>query len=264
MTWIFPHIDFIRTMNHTRLVPCLTAALLATVLPSCQLLVPAPAADSGFNPRTTATANSRAAFLQQVWIADSYRGKPVSEQFSSVYIAPVSTRFMAEQSWWQQQTPMRQESLSEDTRAIATRMRQQFMAAIINNRAHKISLARAPGPGVLVIELALVELVPSKAYWNAAATAAGFAVPGAGFLSIAGRGSIAIEGRARDGATKSVIATFKDRRADKTAPVDLGKYTWYHGAEANITDWAAEFAEFLNTPPSHVVKRAKSITLKPW
>jgi len=264
MTLIFPHIDSIPTMNHTRLVPCLTAALLATVLPSCQLLVPAPAADSGFNPRTTATANSRAAFLQQVWIADSYRGKPVSEQFSSVYIAPVSTRFMAEQSWWQQQTPMRQESLSEDTRAIATRMRQQFMAAIINNRAHKISLARAPGPGVLVIELALVELVPSKAYWNAAATAAGFAVPGAGFLSIAGRGSIAIEGRARDGATNSIIATFKDRRADKTAPVDLGKYTWYHGAEANITDWAAEFAEFLNTPPSHVVKRAKSITLKPW
>lgn len=251
-------------MSSTRFHSCLAAALMTAVLPSCQLLEPAPAADSGFNPRTTATANSRAAFLQQVWIADSYRGKPVSQQFSAVYIAPVSTRFMAEQSWWQQQTPMRQESLSADARAIATRMRQQFMRAIQQHPAHKMRLASAPGPGVLVIELALVELVPSKAYWNAAATAAGFAVPGAGYLTLAGRGSIAIEGRARDGATNRIIATFKDRRADKTAPVDLGKYTWYHGAETNITDWAAEFAEFLNTQPGHVVKRARSVTLKPW
>lgn len=237
---------------------------MATAMTSCQLLEPAPAADSGFNPKTTGSAPTRAAFLQQAWVADSHRGKPVSEQFNAVYFAPVNTRFMAEQSWWQQQTPMRQQSLSEDARAIATRMRQQFMAAASNHPSHKMRLATSPGPGVLVIELALVELVPSKAYWNAAATAAGFAVPGAGFLSVAGRGSIAIEGRARDGASNSLIATFKDRRADKTAPVNLGNYSWYHGAETNIADWASEFAEFINTPPSHVVKRAKPVTLKPW
>ena len=40
--------------------------------------------------------------------------------------------------------------------------------------------------------------------------------------------------------------------------------TWYGGAEGNVKDWAAEFAELLNTPPNHVVKRASAVTLKPW
>jgi hypothetical protein len=117
---------------------------------------------------------------------------------------------------------------------------------------------------VLVVELALVELVPSNAYWNAGATAAGFVIPGAGLLSAAGAGSIAIEGRLRDGGTSKIIATFKDRRKDKVAPVNIGSYTWYHGAEGNITDWAAEFAELINTPPNHVVKRPSPVTLMPW
>lgn len=242
---------------------CLSALLLSTALTGCKLFEAKEAADSGFNP-STARVETRADFLQQAWISSAFRGKPVSEQFDAVYFAPVNTRFMAEQGWWKQQTPLRQKELSEDTRAIALRMQQQFKTALATYPNKKIQLASAPGPGVLVIELALVELVPSKAYWNAAATAAGFVVPGAGLLSAAGRGSIAIEGRARDGATKAIIATFKDRRADKMAPVNLGNYMWFHGAEGNISDWAAEFAELLNTAPDHVVKRASAITLKPW
>ena len=89
-------------------------------------------------------------------------------------------------------------------------------------------------------------------------------IPGAGLLSAAGAGSIAIEGRLRDGGTNKMIATFKDRRKDKVAPVNIGSYTWYHGAEGNITDWAAEFAELINTPPDHVVKRPSPVTLLPW
>lgn len=250
-------------MKPTIIFSCLSLLLISTALTSCQLFEAKEAAASGFNP-STAKIETRADFLQQAWISSAYRGKPVSEQFNAVYFAPVNTRFMTEQDWWKQQTPLRKKELSEDTRTIALRMQQQFKAAMATHPNRKIRLAAAPGPGVLVIELALVELVPSKAYWNAAATAAGFVVPGAGLLSAAGRGSIAMEGRARDGATNAIIATFKDRRADKMAPVNLGNYTWYHGAEGNISDWAAEFAELLNTPPDHVVKRASAITLRPW
>jgi len=89
-------------------------------------------------------------------------------------------------------------------------------------------------------------------------------VRGAGLLSGAGAGSMAIEGRLRDGGSNRIIATFKDRRKDKIAPVNLGSYTWYHGAEGNITDWAAEFAELINTPPGHTVQRPSPVTLMPW
>lgn len=249
--------------NPTPALHLLICASFALFLPSCQVFDAAPAADSGFNA-STAPMKTRAEFLQKSWVAKSYRGKPVKDHFSSVYIAPVNTRHMAEQSWWQQQTGARKAELSKDTQELAGRIQSQFKQAIANYPGKNIPLASRPGSGVLVIELALVELVPSNAYWNAGATAAGFVVPGAGLLSAAGRGSIAIEGRARDGATNQVIATFKDRRADKVAPVNIGSYTWYHGAEGNISDWAAEFAELINTDPSHIVERPSPVTLMPW
>lgn len=239
------------------------AVLIATGLSSCSMFDAAPAADSGFN-RSTATVKTRAEFLQQTWVASDFRGKPIKDRFTSVYIAPVNTRHMAKQDWWQQQTGVRKAELASDTQNFALRMQNQFKQAIANYPSKSIKLANGPGPGVLVIEMALVELVPSNAYWNAGATAAGFIVPGAGLLSAAGAGSIAIEGRAKDGKSDRVIATFKDRRKDKIAPVNLGSYTWYHGAEGNIADWAAEFAELLNTQPDHVVKRPSPVTLMPW
>lgn len=240
--------------SHTPLVSVI--AVLATIgLSSCQVFDAAPAADSGFN-RSTAHMKTRADFLQHTWIAREYQGRPIKDRFSSVHIAPVNTRYMARQSWWQQQTGARKAELASDTQAFAQRMQKQFKQSIANYPGDSLPLASSPGKGVLVIELALVELVPSNAYWNAGATAAGFVVPGAG--------SIAIEGRVKDGTTGRVIATFKDRRKDKIAPVNIGSYTWYHGAEGNITDWAEEFAKMLNTPPGHVVERPSPVTLMPW
>lgn len=248
--------------SRTVITITITAAVGLTVLTGCQMFDAKPAADSGYNP-STAPTTTRAAFLQQAWVANSYRGQPVKDKFTSVYVAPVNTDYMEKMSWWQQQSARKAE-LANDTQALAERMRYKFQTAIAKYPGEHLPLASSPGPGVLVLELALVELIPSKAYWNAAATAAGFVVPGAGMLSAAGRGSIAIEGRARDGSTNLVIATFKDRRADKVAPVNLGNYTWYHGAEGNIADWASEFAELLNTPPTQVIKRPSPVTLKPW
>lgn len=250
-------------MKHHHVLRSGLAALVLIGLPSCQVFDAKPAADSGFN-RTTASTPTRAEFLQQAWVAKAYRGKPVQDYFTAVYVAPVNTSYMGKQTWWQQQTGVRKAELANDTRQFAGRMQSQFRQAIANYPGGKLKVASGPGQGVLVLELALVELVPSNAYWNAGATAAGFVVPGAGLLSAAGAGSIAIEGRVRDGGTQAVIATFKDRRKDKVAPVNIGSYTWYHGAEGNIADWAAEFAELLNTPPDHVVKRPSPVTLKPW
>ncbi len=240
------------------------AALALFGLIGCRSFDAAPAADAGFN-RISLKMTTRAAFLHQSWLAREYRGKPVHDYFTAVYIAPVDVRYMIRQKWWQQQQQgLRNAEFTGDAQHLALLMRQKFQQAIEGYPGKSIQLANAPGPRVLVLELALVELVPSNAYLNAGATAAGMVVPGAGFLSMAGSGSIAIEGRARNGTNQRVIATFKDRRNDKSAPVNLGSYTWYHGAETNITDWAAEFAELLNTPPDHVVERASAITLKPW
>jgi hypothetical protein len=239
----------------------LSCAAALAVLPSCNMFDVAPAARSGFNPSSAPVA-TRAAFLQETWVASGYRGKPIKEQFNAVYIAPVNTSFMAKQSWWRSQSALSQEKLAADVEIFAKSIRSQFGAEISNYPGGGLPLAKAPGKGVLVIELALVELVPSKAGWNAGATAVGLVVPGAGMLASAGRGSIAIEGRGRNGGNGEVFATFKDRRGDKVAPINVGGLSWYHGAEGNVADWAAEFAEVINT--KNVVKRPSPVTLKPW
>lgn len=255
-------LPILRTMK-SRIALLLAVPVLTGAFTACQFLDATPAANSGFNP-STAPTKTRAEFVQQAWVDKAYRGKSVKDHFTAVYVAPVNTSHMSAQSWWQQQTGARKAELASDTKALAKRMQDQFKKDVANYPGDNIPLASGPGKGVLVVELALVELVPSNAYWNAGATAAGFVVPGAGLLSAAGAGSIAIEGRLRDGSTNRVFATFKDRRKDKVAPVNLGSYTWYHGAEGNIADWAAEFAELINTPPNHVVKRPSPVTLKPW
>lgn len=239
------------------------AGLLSISMVSCQMLETRQAADSGFAPQDK-KSETRAQFLQESWIDSKYQGTPIGKNFNAVYFAPVNTGYMAKQTWWQEQTPLRQKDMSDDVREVAASIRREFSSAVKSHPSRKLALASGPGAGTLVVELALVELVPSKAFWNAASSAAGFVVPGAGVLSTAGRGSIAIEGRVRNGADNSIIATFKDRRTDKVAPVNLSQYTWYHGAETNIRDWAAQFAELLNTSPDHVVQRSSRVTLKPW
>ena len=116
----------------------------------------------------------------------------------------------------------------------------------------------------MIIELAITELVPAKAWFNTAATAAGFVIPGAGLLSFAGKGSVAIEGRVRDGKTGEVLATFADREKDKSAPINLASMSWYQSGKQNVDDWADQIAELLHTPRSHDVTDSSPFTLLPW
>jgi hypothetical protein len=240
-----------------RLIPAL--ALLAAGT-GCSVLDTKPAPDSGFNP-STASESTRAAFLQKVWVDPAYHGKAWKDSFSAVYVAPVNISYLEKMDWWQQQN-VRKAEIAADARALADRMQTKFQEALANYPGDHLAVVGAPGPGVLTVELALVELVPSKAFWNAGVGAAGFVVPGAGFLSAFGSGCIAMEGRLRGGPTNGVIAVFKDRREDKIAPVNLANYTWYRGAEENINDWAAEGAQVLNS--TNAVKRPSRFRLNPW
>ncbi len=72
----------------------LGGSFLALAVTGCQVFDAKPAADSGFN-RSTAPVSTRAEFLQHTWVDSAYRGKPVKDHFSSVYIAPVNTSHMA-------------------------------------------------------------------------------------------------------------------------------------------------------------------------
>ena len=122
-------------------------------------------------------------------------------------------------------------------------------------------MVNQPGPDTLIIETAITELIPAKAYWNAAATTAGFVIPGAGLLSAAGSGSITVEGRVRDGNNGKHIASFRDTMKDKMAVVNIDSYTWYGGSEANLKEMAVNIARVINAKPGTMVNQPSPIKL---
>jgi hypothetical protein len=113
----------------------------------------------------------------------------------------------------------------------------------------------------MIIETAITELIPAKAYWNAAATAAGFVIPGAGLLSAAGSGTITIEGRVRDGDNGNLVASFRDTMKDKMAFVNIDSYSWYGGSQANLEETAANIARVINAKPGTMVSQPSQIKL---
>lgn len=205
--------------------------------------------------------SSRAQFLDEVWVSPELRGKAVSELYSNVYFAPVSTGRLSQQGWWAAQSSIKQSQLQADARKLARHMNQSLVMAARNDPGRRLTVVGQPGADTLIVEMAISELVPAKAYWNAAATTAGFVIPGAGLLGAAGSGSIAIEGRLRDGNTGRVIATFKDRMKDKMAMVNIDSYTWYGGSEKNLDELAAKTARVLNAKRGEVVTQSSPITL---
>jgi hypothetical protein len=204
---------------------------------------------------------TRAQFLDEVWVSPEIRGKAPYELFSKVYFAPVTAGNLKNQGWWASQSMIKQQQLEVDARKLARHASQSLVTAARNDPARRLTVVGQPGADTLIVEMAITELVPAKAYWNSAATAAGFVVPGAGLLSAAGSGSVAIEGRMRDGNTGKVIATFRDRMSDKMAMVNIDSYTWYGGSEKNLTEIAVKTARVLNAKPGEVVTQSAPITL---
>jgi len=203
---------------------------------------------------------TRAQFLDEVWVSPSVKGKTISEMYSKVYFTPVSTGRLKQQGWWAAQNSIKQEQLAKDVRKLASHMNGALVNAARNDSGRRLQVVSQPGPGTLIVDIAITELVPAKAYWNAAATAAGFVIPGAGLLSAAGSGSVAIEGRLRDN-TGTVISTFRDRMSDKMAVVNLDSYSWYAGSEKNLEETAVNIARVLNSSPGTVVNQSAPIKL---
>jgi hypothetical protein len=202
-----------------------------------------------------------AQFLDQVYVAPEYRGKPVSQEFSKVYFAPVSVGNLSRQGWWKSQSAVTQRQLESDARKLAKNFRQAMANAAHGVSGRQLTVVKEPGPDTMIIETAITELVPAKAYWNAAATAAGFVVPGAGLLSAAGSGSITIEGRVRDGGNGKLVASFRDTMKDKMAVVNVNSFTWYGGSEANLNETAANIAHVINAKPGTIISQPSPITL---
>ena len=220
-----------------------------------------PLTDSGFLKNSAAMQERTTDFpFQRYWC----RGD-VMQGFTQIKIAPVNTQYVQAQNFWNRLHPLKTNELKKDIPEIAAYMQAAFEKAVTNDPQQRFELVESVTVGTEILELALIQVVPSKAFFNAASKVGGFFAKGAGAAANLGQASVAMEGRVRDGATNEIVCMFADREKAKAAPIHLGDYTWYGNVHEIIDEWAKQWIEINNAAdPVHEVKDTKPFTLRPW
>jgi len=186
--------------------------------------------------------------------------------YTKLYVAPVNTAYMLKNTEWQKGE--RVGSFESDVEKLAVYTQDHIKTAFREDPSQRMQILDAPTTeaDALIVEIALIEVVPSKVTLNAL----GMAPFGIGMAISAVRAvakdtsTCAFEGRIRIASTGEVVATMADREAQQVAPVSVRGLTWYSNAETIIKQWADQFVKIANRKPGETVKDVDAFTLKPW
>lgn len=187
-------------------------------------------------------------------------------KYAKLYVAPVNTEYMLNNTEWQKGA--RRENFEADLAKLAVFTQDSIKKAFREDPVQRMEVLDAPttDKDALVVEVALIEVVPSKVALNAL----GYAPFGVGMAINAVRAvakdtsTCAIEARFRDASTGEIVATMADREAQQFAPVSVRGLTWYSNAETIIKQWADQFVKVANRKPDETVEDVQAFTLKPW
>lgn len=182
-------------------------------------------------------------------------------RFTKIKIEPVDISHMLADTWWQQVNPGKIGSMKEDAVQIAAYMRNEFIYAIQQDPLCDLQVTDTVDSQTLVLRLAIVKLVPTKAYLDAAGTVAGFLIPGASLVNILNHGTVSMEGMLIDGGDRRIVAMFTDTEKDESAIIDIAGLTWYSHARNIIKNWAKEFTELAETEDTQKIKKPFPFTL---
>ena len=242
------------------------ATLCAAALYGCSEATPAPS--SGFAENTEMMSAQQGTPFQRAYWNRSFDPKSYDE----LYIAPVNTDYIMAQNFWEKASlaSIDKAQVKKDVATIAEFTRQSFMRAVADDPRHRFKLVDKPGEHTLILELALTQLVPSKAVLNAIGyvtwipTVVALGGSTATQSQDTGKGVVAIEGRVRDGSSGEIIGMFADRQHPATAIIDLKALNWWAPARGIIDQWSKQLVALANRPAGAVVKDMPQFELLVW
>ncbi len=189
--------------------------------------------------------------VHEVWVTPDVRW----EKFKKIYVAPVNIQYVREWTGWEKMSLAKFDP--EDFRRLADFTRKTFIEALQNNKKENApKVADHPDAETIILELAITEVVPTKAWLNTVAYA--------GIWMAVDKGSIAMEGRLRDGETSEIVAKFIDRERGKENILSIKDLTWYSHVKSVIVEWADQFVQAVNAEEGELIKDSKPVELKPW
>ena len=217
----------------------------------------APIAGAGFVDYSRMTTPADLPF-HQVWIDPSVDWK----RYRRIRIAEVDTGHLPKMAWARQTGKL--EKIQEDARKLARYTQGTFERAFREDPLHRFEVVDQPDGETVILELALVEVIPSKVALNTLCYAPFVGTAARIFRGWKHRSTVAFEARMRDGTTGAVIAQFADREAEKAAILNVKDVTWYGHAESIVAEWAGQFVRIANRKPGEAVRDSDPFTLKPW
>ena len=248
-------------MSYSQYVKWTAGALVsALLLSACQtvqegqekVLRADPAEDSGFVEGADQMQEDPNRPYNRIW----YDQKVKDSWFSTVYVAPVNTDYLQAMSWWDQaSTANLGTNREQDVKDIAEYFREAVKKAIREDPKHKLAVVDTPTEHTLILEMAIIELVPTKAWLNTMTTL---------FVGSWDHGAAAFEARVRDGRDQKVIAKFADRQYGKTAVISAADFRWWTQAHKIMDDWAQDMVNSANAAPDQRVDHALPFDVKPW
>jgi hypothetical protein len=245
-------------MNRTSGWVCVAMVLALVLLWGCKA---SPAPSVGFADPKQLQHDSKIPY-DKFWLKSGVDWK----SYHKIYIADVNTSYMLKMTDWQKGE--RKDQIEKDVKDVAVYMRNAMMKAFREDPNHRFVVVDHPtkDPHTLVLEIALIELVPSKVLLNVLGYApfyVGDAITAVRFLAN-DESTAAFEARTRDAATGEIVMQAADREAQPYAPVDLRGLTWYSNAEEIIDKWAKQAVEVIDMKPGQKFESWQTFRLLPW
>jgi hypothetical protein len=196
-------------------------------------------------------------FKNRDWF-DKTRGK-----YKSIYFKPITTKFVLDRGWWSSLNSVDREQYQKDLEEIARFGTEAFREAFRNDPQRRHAVVDVPDKETIVYEIALTELIATKAHINAAGTALGAVVPGGGLIKSAAKGSVAIEVKVIDGESNELIIAWADREQDQSSLFSFSDFVWYAHARKSFSTWAEQLVTLHNVTTNDLVEDSLPFTLDP-
>ncbi|OGV37285.1 MAG: hypothetical protein A2X48_21200 [Lentisphaerae bacterium GWF2_49_21] len=168
-------------------------------------------------------------------------------KYNKIVVAPVNTKFLMNSTAWNKLDARTMEGeVKEDSVEMAKYMECSFRNAVTYDKKRRFTLADNAGPDTLSLEIALVQLEPTKAELNVVENVVGIVIWPVSFLTVFNSGSTAFEGILRDSQTGKIVCTFADREMDEAAIFNIPGFTYYGNAKYFTDRWSGQFLDFMN------------------
>lgn len=187
-------------------------------------------------------------------------------KYTKIYVAPVNTHYLLEHNDWQKGD--RKKEFPNDVATIGQFTENAVKKAFKDDPKHRMTVIDSPAKDAetLTLEIALVEVVPSKVVLNALGYAPFFIGTGITAVRAIAQDSstAAFEARFRDAGTGETVMMFADREAEQMAVVTVRGLTWYSHLQSIASQWASQFVAVMNQKPGEVIKDSDTFTVQPW